>query len=498
MMALQALARRGPLPLLMVLVGLTLAVYLGMSAAGGFVGYPLDDAWIHQTYARNLARQGEFAFVAGQPSAGSTSPLWSALLAIGHWLGVDPRGWAYALGALSLGLTGWLTFRLVRQVWPDQPGAAWAAAAAVAVEWHLGWASVSGMETGLFAAIALAVLALPVRPAWGLGALAGLSVFIRPDGLLLLPFVLARLVWPERQGWRAVAACVTGFGAVFALYLAFNVWIGGTPWPNTFYAKQEEYAALRTMGWLARALWRCDEAGVCGPGVAVLPLIGAQALTAPGLVVVVVRAVRERRWAWLIPLGWAGALVAAYVVRLPVSYQYGRYVMAAIPVLVAVGLVGLGQVLRLRAAALLPRVLSRVWALAYGALAVVFWLQGAVVYGRDVRFIETEMVAAARWVAANTAPGAVIAAHDIGALGYFAQRPLLDLAGLVSPEVIPFIRDEDRLAEWLTASRAEYLMTFPSWYPRLVSQVEDQVLFRTAGEGGYDNLVVYRWPPGQR
>ena len=43
-------------------------------------GFPLDDAWIHQTYARSLAQTGKWEFLPGQSSAGgSTSPLWSML-----------------------------------------------------------------------------------------------------------------------------------------------------------------------------------------------------------------------------------------------------------------------------------------------------------------------------------------------------------------------------------------------------------------------------------
>src|SRR5512134_2361187 len=62
------------------------------------LGFPLDDAWIHQTYARNLALRGEWAFLPGEPSAGSTAPLWSALLAVGHLLHLGPYVWTYLLG----------------------------------------------------------------------------------------------------------------------------------------------------------------------------------------------------------------------------------------------------------------------------------------------------------------------------------------------------------------------------------------------------------------
>ena len=105
------------------------------------------------------------------------------------------------------------------------------------------------------------------------------------------------------------------------------------------------------------------------------------------------------------------------------------------------------------------------------------------------------MVDTAQWIAQNTKPDALVAAHDIGALGYFGKRNLLDLAGLVSPEVIPFIRDEALLAEYLDEQQADYLMTFPDWYPELVKKAN--LVYESHGifspmQGG-ENMRVYRW-----
>jgi hypothetical protein len=113
----------------------------------------------------------------------------------------------------------------------------------------------------------------------------------------------------------------------------------------------------------------------------------------------------------------------------------------------------------------------------------------------DVAVIESEMVAAAHWVAENTEPGSLIGAHDIGALGYFGDRELVDLAGLVSPEVIPFIRDESRLGNYLDEQAADYLVTFPGWYPDLVAR--STLVYQTnkqySPEMGGENMAVYRW-----
>lgn len=486
-----ALPLRNPAVGLAALAAASALLYLGFSAWGGGLGFPLDDAWIHQTYGRSLGLRGEFAFLPGRPSAGSTAPLWSALLAVGYALRLEPLAWTYLLGGAALAANAWLTWKLAGIWWPGQPSVALLAGAAVALEWHLAWAAVSGMETLLFTALVLAVFVCPPdRPAW-VGVLAGLSVFVRPDGLTVLPFALLRLALEagqERRQWffRPLAGAV-GFALLFLPYLTFNLLLGGSAWPNTLYAKQAEYAALSALP-LADRIWRVGQQ----------PFLGGQILAVPGVLAAAWGFMRRRRWAALLPVVWAAGYVGAFVLRLPVTYQYGRYVMPVIPVVLAMGVGGLAGWLRPQSPRLWERVAGRsLWA-ALGVAGLAFWIWGAFLYRRDVRIIETEMVAAARWVAGHTPAGAVIGAHDIGALGYFGGRPVLDLAGLVSPDVIPFIRDEARLRVWLDESGCQYLMTFPGWYPGLVAPVAGQAVYRSAGTyspaAGGENMVIYRWP----
>ena len=124
-----------------------------------------------------------------------------------------------------------------------------------------------------------------------------------------------------------------------------------------------------------------------------------------------------------------------------------------------------------------------------------FWILGVKAYAEDIAIIESEMVTTAHWIRDNTPPNALIAAHDIGALGYFSQRDILDLAGLISPDVIPFIRDEDRLKDYLDAQNVDYLMTFPAWYPSLT--LSPPLIYQThnpySPKQGGENMAVYRW-----
>jgi hypothetical protein len=136
-----------------------------------------------------------------------------------------------------------------------------------------------------------------------------------------------------------------------------------------------------------------------------------------------------------------------------------------------------------------------VWIISLILVTLVFWGRGAKAYATDVAIIESEMVTAAKWIASNTEQDALIAAHDIGALGFYGKRQILDLAGLISPEVIPIIRDEQGLEAFLVIRQADYLMTFPGWYPQL-TQDRKQV-YSTAGSFspsvGGENMAVYLW-----
>ena len=452
-------------------------------------GFPLDDAWIHQTYARNLALRGEWAFLPGVPSAGSTSPLWTALLALGYLLRIDPYAWALSWGMLLLAATGWIAGLWLKARSPRLGRLAWVAGALVVLEWHMVWAGASGMETIAQACVVVLVLCSLERrwPPILIGLLVGVGVWIRPDALLLLlpvGWVLASGGLREiPAAARKEMAVAIGLAILLLPYLGFNLMLGGQAWPSTFYAKQAEYAVELSRPLAIRLL---EQWGV--------GLVGGGAILVIGFAGSIWADVAGRRWARLAPAVWWFAFLAAYAVRLPVTYQHGRYAMPAIPVLILLGAETMLTVAQ-RASAKWPRLLSRAWIAAALTAAVAFLSPGARAYGQDVAIIQTEMVAAAKWIASHTDSNDLIAVHDIGAVGYFSERTLIDLAGLVSPEVIPFLRDETRLAEYLAAREADYLMTFPGWYPKLVEgrtpAFQSHAPYSPAAGG--ENMAVYPW-----
>lgn len=495
--------------------------YLLLSAAGEGPGLPLDDGWIHQTYARNLAETGRLAFAPGTLSSGSTAPLWTALLAIGHLLRLPALLWAYLLGSLSHLLLIWAATRLWRVMWPSYARRDWVAGVALALSWPLVWAAGSGMETLLFMALGLALLAQysgSAQSGWRLGLVAGLLILVRPDGLILVVLVLLALVLQAK--WRRLGLTLAAALVLLLPYFAFNYAVSGVLWPNTFYAKQAEYAFLLQRP-LPRRFLQLLTLSLGGPETGWRGVSGARLVLLPGLLLEGWRALRmdwaRRRLRRTLPLLWAGGHVMAYALRLPVTYQHGRYLWAALPVWILFGLAGWGRILRqlqVRADAgradaghqdanrgVAGRVAAQSAVLVFAVLLVLFLAFGALAYAQDVAFVENEMVDVALWLRDHTAPEALIAAHDIGAIGYFARRPLLDLAGLISPDVIPYLADEDALAAYVRQRGAAYLVTAPGWpYPSLTSAADVRRLYNTGyawtREQGLNNMAVYALPEG--
>lgn len=470
---------------------ISVAGYLFSSQAVYKTGFPLDDAWIHQTYARNLAESGEWFFSPGIRSAGSTSPFYTILLSVGYLVELNTFFWTFMLGWLCLlgtALTGSAIFKTLEISIP-KPGL-WIGLFLL-FEWHLVWAAVSGMETLLFAWFVLLTLSCTLRKPvnWIVaGLLVGSSVWLRPDGITLLgPIIFAiyfsEISWKKRL--RAIFLVSISVFFLVAVYACFNNWLGGGIIPNTFSAKQAEYLELQQV-----PLWKRFAAQIK------MLLVGGGLLLLPGFVFSVYYATRKKLWVWQGWILWIFCFLFIFAWRLPVTYQHGRYAIPSMVIYFVMGLIGMSMLAKNhQPIAMRKRILAKSWVWATAVVVAVFWIMGAHAYSQDVAIIETEMVETAKWVQKNTPLDSLVAAHDIGAIGYFGNRKLIDLAGLVSPEVIPIMRDQSKLSDYLSQNDVDYLVVFPGWYPQIT---ECRLpLFVSNGKfslsAGGENMAVYSW-----
>lgn len=478
------------------LIGIiSLAAFLGFSYLKlGSFGFPLDDGWIHQTYARNLAQSGDWAYIPGKTSGGSTSPLWTLLLSLVHLSNSGPFWGTFFIATLLFVITGFV-FQCLADKYISPASGKWLSSLPVFsiffyLEWHMNWAAASGMEIMLYVLLILLFflsLTYDDHP-WLPGLIIGLAFWTRPDGITLLGplyFVLTLAPRDSKMKWEWIWKSTFAFLPFLAAYFIFNRLTAGTWWPNTFYAKQSEYAVLYETALVKRLLH-----------LAAQPWISPSIVLIPGIIYKIIQSIRKSEWAVISMVLWAFGYILVYAVRLPVIYQHARYLMPTMPIFYFLGLIGtLDMLEELKTTDKQTRLIKFGTISLTVMLLVGFWFMGLSAYGEDCAIIHEEMVGTSIWIKENIPESSLIAAHDIGALGYYGEHDILDLAGLITPEVIPFIRNEDELLDYLEAQEVQYLMTFTDWYEELPET--GQMIYVSSGEAirraNGESMAVYEY-----
>lgn len=496
---------RFPLPLAAALGvgGLACLLYLAAELwlLSGGLGFPLDDSWIHLQFARNLATGHGLSYNAGEPVTGSTAPLWTAILALFFYLPGSVALWTKLAGAVLYLASVHATWKLAREL--DLPPAlsGLAAGLTAATSW-LVWSALSGMEVPLFCFLSLWGMVLHLRErrdpnraplsflVFGLAALA------RPEGLLLVVLALLDrlLVWrraasdapevPAEDGgevrllrprlsplaWGLLLALLAVAGTFFFYWQA-----GGSLLPTTYAAK----GAGAVRRWLPNLQYLYVIFGIFFRPQPYMALLAGAGILALG------RRLGTERDRGLLPALWLVALPLAYSTLSPegaklIAGNFGRYYFPLFPPLVVLGVLGLE-----RAASALPRKLAvGPLALPLPALAVILlaWptvsnlAQGAGRYAQNVANVEDSDVKIARWLEGRLDPRAVLAVNDIGAIKFILPNPVVDIAGIASPDFSQDVRRamatgkswDAALFTALEARRPDYLVVFPSWVPGLV------------------------------
>jgi hypothetical protein len=454
----------------------------------GVPGFPLDDSWIHLHFARNIAEGAGFSYNPGVPVAGSTAPLWTLLLALGVAVFGASAAVVKTVGVLAALGTA-IVLRHAALAWgASRPGAL---GAAVGLAWTgaMAWGALSGMEVTLAALLVAAALLAHARGRDVWTALwAALAALARPEALILVPLLAVARPLTTRRA--VVFAGVTA--VVLAPAVIFSLATVGSPVPATASAKVDG----GLLGWLsgvrepAQVVWVRRPAEFFGAWVAwlwrtdwLLPLLLTAALglvcRRPG------RALAVPALALLAhPL--AMALFAPY--RDP-AFQEGRYSIHLLPVAFVILAVALGPRLDRARLAL---------GLVYLGLAAVAMFPAAARYGWAVQNINAMQVHLGRWVDEHVPRRGVIAVNDIGAIAYLSRREVIDLMGLVSPDIVRYRRaGEAGVLRYLVERCPGHVIVFPDWFPQMTARRDLlEPIYRVRLEhntvAGADEMVVYR------
>ncbi|MGB1251014.1 MAG: hypothetical protein ACPG8W_10400, partial [Candidatus Promineifilaceae bacterium] len=365
---------------------------------------PLDDAWIHFQYARNLANGNGFSYNAGEPTAGSTAPLWTLLLAVPALFTENLMPWGLLLSAAFWLASVLLTFAIMRQ-WAFDQTSALLAALGVMFVGRMNWAAWSGMEATAFAALSL--LAIWAYTRYGMrvwvALLFGLASQLRPEGHALFAFAGLLFCYEDwRDGVSFGRIFQTGFLAVLAYtlvalpYALFSLSATGKPLPNTFYAKSggDSLFSWRTLSETLTLHWRDN------PVALLLIPFGMPTLWRRSKLALL----------WLIGLPIFTAVIVEQ------TWHHGRYTLPLIPLQIMTAVMGLVVLVAWFGRKTTPSkpifVLLSVLMLASGLQGLPKW---ATMLGTNSREILEIDVALGEWLRDNTPPDALIAVDDIGA-----------------------------------------------------------------------------------
>lgn len=395
----------------------------------------MGDAFIHFVFARGIA-EGQPFFYNGEFSAGSTSPLWSILLApLWAWLGDGIVGGVKVLAGGFTALAVVLTFQLARKISANSK-IALATAALVAGSFVLPFWAAKGMETPLYVCLVLGsfliywkILTLEKSGRWEvwLGVLLGLTILARPEGWLLAAFIGIPLLLRKRT---RVIFSVGLTAAVF--FVPYYFWL----FQNTGQIFPSSIARI-----LRARQWASEIGGVYFTTEILKILLTKLLPLTPFFVLFFWQRVKRDRFVFGPIYAWLGFHVIFFSFVMPTTEGY-RYLLAALPFFFLLALLGVWKIK------------SRRWRGAALTLILVgsFGISGQQLFERinliencERPFIDQARRETGLWLRDHTPPTSLIALKEVDQSAYYSSRRVLSLDGTLDTRAIPFVRSGDQL-----------------------------------------------------
>src|SRR5579871_593515 len=469
--------------------------------------YTGEDALITLRYAENLASGHGFVFNPGERVLGTTTPLYTLLLALFAWLHLDAMMVGKACNILADGVTCFLVAKTLARREIGQPILGLFAALFYAFDTLPISISISGMETAMVTCASLgAIYAYLARREIPLYVLGALLFLLRIDTLPLFAILAVALaLQTQRISWRAL-----GYGLLLLLpWLVFATVYFGSPLPASLLAKLTAYGHptltpaksisavnranflnLFAQGWIQRgvsALFLVGVWGILSPqrtqrdterrekqendpqitadyrrlqtrGVNVFRKEETVSFFSlcPSVSSVVKSSPLVAPLLWL--LLYFGVMFFAWVPT------FRWYFLPPMPLFLVIAAVGAGRLVSGRVGQGIARVMAQRQRLAWGAALAACSILG-LVHLRGIvhdvvrlqEFNDAQLRPIGEWLGAQVRSDERILLEPIGYIGYYSRRNLLDEIGLVSPEVLPSYRTDAPLEDMIKRFRPEWL-----------------------------------------
>lgn len=410
-----------------------------------------DDAYITYRYAKNIVNGKGFVYNPGEHVLGTTTPLYTLLLAAVGILYPDIPTASYAIGVIGWAACSVLVFLICRA--SDQRITGLIAATLVATSPL--FLTALGMETSLYVALSLAAIYLYIVERFNLASIAlGLLFLTRGDGILVAFIVLADFLWRRRRfPWQQMFL----FALLTVPWLLYSLFTFGSIFPNSLYAKAGQAHKSLLGGEIGSFLY--------GVGVIARDSLRQSRLHyifAPLWLAGLVSLARQRpRWS-LVMIPWMIVYALAYellgVLRFPWYYAPlwpGLALLAAEGVACVLALVGqLGETRRWhgwRYMQITGAILLAVVMLS-AQMASLAHMRSSTIPPHNQTYISV-----GNWLRENTPTDATVAAIEIGIIGYYSDRKIIDTMGLITPGMT------DHLSDWMQTARYAVLRYLPDY-----------------------------------
>lgn len=470
-----------------------------------FLSFPLDDPWIHLNFARNLVDYFSFSYFKNEmATSGSTSPLYTFILAIGFIFTSHEMILSYFLGILFFGLGALAFYKLSLIEFNKEYFFAISCTGIFVADKWLDFIAVSGMETTMFILVLLMTAYFyRSKNAIPFAVMLGLIMWTRPDGVTFIIAIILDYAMLSIYSKKDVKLTVFNgnelkkialiFSGILGLYFLMNFILSGSILPNTYNAKITYYTPeyRDRYDFIEYEVWNYFKSG----SYYVL-MIG---FLFSALVILFDLYKRKYNQNTLYVLFIIG-LVAIYFIKMPYAARFGRYMMPIIPFFILVSVIGFRDIARLfnrfAESALFSKIVFYIFVGLVYFMGVKDYSDKRESYAVECRYIYDRQVKAGYWIRDNTKESDVVATHDIGAVAYYGNRKIVDIAGLVNPELSLKINDEnyvDIIYDSMNKQGVTYVAFLREWF-RVMNQ---NPLFSTAATLPPEIMEIYKYEPGK-